>query len=50
MSVRPIAKQWHEERSDEVVPESAHTPQGAYFVPALSVHPAKGGTSPEGTK
>ena len=40
--VRPIAKQWHEERSDEVVPESAHTPQGVYFVPALSVRPAEG--------
>ena len=34
MSVRPIAQQWHEERSDEVAPESAHSPQGVSFVVA----------------
>ena len=27
----------HEERSDEVALESAHTPQGVYFVPVLTI-------------
>ena len=40
--VGSLRRRRHEERSDEVVPESAHTPQGAYFVPVLSVRPAEG--------